>query len=97
MDESSTSSIFIRVILFPLISLVLDINCGSYICTDIQGLKNFRQVKKEETDHRMSNGGKIVALALDIYVLTLSSRLAFIWTIVILLGPMWAIEHRNDR
>ncbi|KAI5435338.1 hypothetical protein KIW84_021951 [Lathyrus oleraceus] len=75
--ETSTSGIFvIEINLSTFASWVLDIGCGSHICTNVQGLKRSRYLAKGEVDLRVSNGAKVVALAVGTYVLTLPSGIS---------------------
>ncbi|KAI5404436.1 hypothetical protein KIW84_051561 [Lathyrus oleraceus] len=74
--ETSTSSIFvIKINLSTSASWILDTGCGSHICTNVQGLKRSRDLAKDEVDLQVSNGAKVVALAIGTYVLTLPSHI----------------------
>ena len=76
--KDSTSGIFvIEINLSTFASWVLDIGCGSHICTNVQGLKISRDLAKGEVDLRVGNGAKVAALAVGTYVLTLPSGLTF--------------------
>ena len=49
--ETNSSGIYVIHINFsPSSSWVLDTGCGSHICTNVQGLKKSRQLKKGEVD-----------------------------------------------
>ena len=50
---------------------VLDTNCGLQICTDVEEPKNCRQLNKGESDLRVGNGARVIALTIGTYVLTL--------------------------
>ena len=52
---------------------VLDTGCGSYICTDMQGLKDNRKLTKGEFDLLVGNGARVAAVAIGTYVLNLPS------------------------
>ncbi|KAK9034771.1 hypothetical protein V6N11_076828 [Hibiscus sabdariffa] len=54
-------------------SWVLDIGCGSHICTSVQGLHMRRTLAKGDIDLRVRNGARVVALAVGTYVLALPS------------------------
>ena len=54
---------------------VLDTSCASYICNDMQGLWNSRKLTKGESNLRVSNGARVGAIAIWIYVLNLPSDL----------------------
>ena len=54
---------------------VLDIDWGSHICTDMQGLRNSRKLSKGESNLHVGNGVRVATLALRTYVLTLPSGL----------------------
>ena len=78
-DETSSLGIYVIQINFsPFSSWVLDTGCGSHICTNVQGLKRTRQLKKGEVDLRVGNGAKVAALAVGSYELTLPSRLLLV-------------------
>ena len=66
LDTPSTSGMFvIKVItLFDNNQWVLDIGCGSHICTNVWGLRDNRQLNKGESDLRVGNGVRVVALAI---------------------------------
>ena len=77
--ETSSSGIYVIQINFsPSSSWVLDTGCGSHICTNVQGLKRSRQLKKGEVDLLVGNGAKVAALAVGSYELTLPSRLLLV-------------------
>ena len=57
---------------------VLDTGCGSHICTNMQGLRNSRRLRKGELDLRVRNGARVVALDVESYVLSLPSGLSLI-------------------
>ncbi|KAK8975005.1 hypothetical protein V6N11_000282 [Hibiscus sabdariffa] len=44
-------------------SWVLDIDCGSHICTSVQGLHTRRNLAKGDVDLRVGNGARVAALA----------------------------------
>ncbi|WJX29428.1 hypothetical protein P8452_18069 [Trifolium repens] len=72
----SASGIFvIEINLSTSSSWVLDIGCGSHICSNVQGLKRSRALAKGEVDLRVGNGAKVAALAIGTYMLTLPSGL----------------------
>ena len=78
-DETSSLGIYaIQINFSPFSSWVLDTGCGSHICTNVQGLKRTRQLKKGEVDLRVGNGAKVAALAVGSYELTLPSRLLLV-------------------
>ena len=52
---------------------VLDTDCGSHICTDMQGLRDSRKLTKVESDLRVGNGARVAAVAIGTYVLNLPS------------------------
>ena len=54
---------------------VLDTCCGSHICTNVKRLRNSRQLNKGESNLRVGNGARVVALAIGTYILKLPSRL----------------------
>ena len=54
---------------------VLDTGCGSHICTNVQKLRDNRQLNKGDLDLRVGNKVRVVALAIGTYILTLSSGL----------------------
>ena len=56
-------------------SWVLDIESGSHICINMQGLKKSRKLAKGEVDLRVGNGARVAALAVGIYTLSLPSGL----------------------
>ena len=77
--ETSSSSIYVIQINFsPSSSWVLDTGCGSHICTNVQGLKRSRQLKKGEVDLRVGNGSKVAALVVGSYELTFPSGLLLV-------------------
>ena len=77
--ETSSSGIYVIQINFsPSSSWVLGIGCGSHICTNVQGLKRSRQLKKGEVDLRVGNGEKVTALAVGSYELTFPSGLLLV-------------------
>ena len=45
---------------------VLDTGCGSHICTNMQGLRNSRQLNKGESKFLVVNGARVVALAIGL-------------------------------
>ena len=51
----------------------LDTGCGSHICTDTQGLRDNRKLTKGESDLRVGNGARVVAVAIGTYALNLPS------------------------
>ena len=54
---------------------VLDTECGSHICTNVQGLMNNRQLNKGELELRVGNGAIVAAFSIGTYILTLPSGL----------------------
>ena len=54
---------------------VLDIDCGSHICNDVQGLRNNRKLVKGESDLRVGNGARVAIVVVWTYVLNLPSDL----------------------
>ena len=54
---------------------VLDIDCGSHLCNDMQGLKNNKKLAKGESDLLVGNGARVVVVAIETYVLNLPSGL----------------------
>ena len=54
---------------------VLDTACGSHICTNMQGIKDSRKLKKGEVDLRVGNRARVAALAVGTYELVLPSGL----------------------
>ncbi|WJX89163.1 hypothetical protein P8452_71180 [Trifolium repens] len=70
----TTSGIFvIEINLSTSTSWVLDTGCGSHICTNVQELKESRELAKGEVDLRVGNGARVAALAVGTYNLTLPS------------------------
>ena len=72
-DASSTSCIY--VIKVNIVSLdniwVLDTSCDSYICNDMQSLRNSRKLTKGEFDLRVGNGARVATVSIWTYVLNL--------------------------
>ncbi|KAH7665793.1 RNA-directed DNA polymerase protein [Dioscorea alata] len=56
-------------------SWVLDTGCGSHICSNVQGLRNRRVLKKGEVDLRVGNAARVAAMEIGDYSLTLPSGL----------------------
>ncbi|WJX23766.1 hypothetical protein P8452_12955 [Trifolium repens] len=56
-------------------SWVLDTGYGSHICTNVQDLKESRELAKVEVDLRVGNGARVAALAVGTYDLALPSGL----------------------
>lgn len=56
-------------------SWLLDIRCGSQICTDMHGLRMSRALTNGEVDLQVGNGAKVSSLAVGPYVLNLPSDL----------------------
>ncbi|KAG8499027.1 hypothetical protein CXB51_005408 [Gossypium anomalum] len=56
-------------------SWVLDIGCGSHICTSVQGLQRSRTLARGYVDLRVGNGARVAALAVGTYTLSLPSGL----------------------
>ena len=54
---------------------VLDTSCGSHICSNVQGLRNRRELTKGKVDLRVDNGARVVALEIGDYELALPSGL----------------------
>ena len=74
--ETTSSNIYvIEVNLSTYVSWVLDTGCGSYICVNVQGLKNNRSLAKGEVDLRVGNGARVVVVAVGTYYLSLPSGL----------------------
>ncbi|WJX77910.1 hypothetical protein P8452_61178 [Trifolium repens] len=72
----TTSGIFvIEINLSTSTSWVLDTGCGSHICTNVQDLKESRELAKGEVDLRVGNGARVAALAIGTYDLALPSGL----------------------
>ncbi|KAK2372365.1 secreted RxLR effector protein [Trifolium repens] len=72
----TTSGIFvIEINLSTSTSWVLDTGCGSHICTNVQELKESRELAKGEVDLRVGNGARVAALAVGTYNLSLPSGL----------------------
>ncbi|WJX96077.1 hypothetical protein P8452_77325 [Trifolium repens] len=72
----TTSGIFvIEINLSTSTSWVLDTGCGSHICTNVQELKESRELAKGEVDLRVGNGARVAALAVGTYNLALPSGL----------------------
>ena len=46
---------------------VFDTGCGSYIWVDMQGLRSYRKLIKGESDFRMGNSARVVAIAIWTY------------------------------
>ena len=71
------SSLCIYVIKVNNVSLnniwVYDTSCGSYIWIDMQGIRSSRKLTKGESDFRVGNGARVVAITLWTYVLNLPS------------------------
>ena len=58
-------------------SWVLDTECGSHICVNVQGLRSSRSLAKGKVDLRVGNGARVATLAVGVYDLTLPSVLVF--------------------
>ncbi|KAH7670371.1 RNA-directed DNA polymerase protein [Dioscorea alata] len=56
-------------------SWVLNSGCGSHICSNVQGLRNRRLLKKGEVDLRVGNDARVAAVEIGDYSLTLPSGL----------------------
>ena len=52
---------------------VLDIDYGSHICNDMQGLRDSRKLTKGESNLRVGNGARVAVVAIGTYVLNLHS------------------------
>ena len=77
-NEATTSGIYvIEVNLSTSTSWVLDTGCGSHIYVNVQGLRSSRSLAKGEVDLRVGHGGRVTALAIGVYDLTLPSGLVF--------------------
>ena len=75
-NVASTSGIYMIEINFAISnSWVLDTGCGSHICTNVQGLRDKRDLMKGEVDLRVANGAKVATLGVGNYCLSLPSRL----------------------
>ena len=76
-DAPSSSGIYvIKVnIVSPDNTWVYDINCGSYIWIDRQGLRSIRMLTKGEFDLQVGNDARVAAVAIWTYVLNLPSGL----------------------
>ena len=78
LNEASTSGMFmieINISTSKSDSWVLDTGFGSHICINMQGLKKSRKLDKGVVDLRVGNGARVVALAIGIYTLSLTSGL----------------------
>ncbi|WJX67634.1 hypothetical protein P8452_52084 [Trifolium repens] len=74
--DPTTSGIFvIEINLSTSTSSVLDTGCGSHICTNVQDLKESRELARGEVDLRVGNGARVAALAVGTYDLALPSGL----------------------
>ena len=62
----STSSMFVIEVntVYNSNQWVLDTGCSSHICTNVQGLRDSRQLNKGESDLQVGNRARVVALAL---------------------------------
>ena len=77
-SEATTSGIYvIEVKLSTSASWVLDTECGSHICVNVQGLRSSRSLVKGKVDLRVGNGSRVAALAVGVYDLTLPNGLVF--------------------
>ena len=77
-SEATTSGIYVvEVNLSTFASWVIDTGCGSHICVNVQGLQSSRSLAKGEVDLRVGNGARVVALAVEVYDLTLPNGLVF--------------------
>ncbi|KAG8503385.1 hypothetical protein CXB51_001330 [Gossypium anomalum] len=73
---TSASDIYvIDINLSTTTSWVLDIGCGSHICTSVQGLQRSRTLARGDVDLRVGNGARVAALAVGTYTLSLPSGL----------------------
>ena len=78
-SETTTSGIYVIDINLSIsTSWVLDTGCGSHICTNVQGLKRSRKLKKGDVDLRVGNGARVAALAVGTYELVLPNGLLLI-------------------
>jgi hypothetical protein len=69
---ASTSVIFvIEISMSTSTSWILNAECGSHICTDVQELRMSEELAKGKVDLRVGNGAKVAALAVGIYILIL--------------------------
>ncbi|KAK9669867.1 hypothetical protein RND81_13G160000 [Saponaria officinalis] len=63
-NVASTSGMYmIKIYFADSTSWVLDTECGSHICTNVQGLKRSRKLIKGEVHLRVGNGARVAALA----------------------------------
>ena len=68
-SETTSSGIYvIEVNLSTSVSWVLDTDCRSHICVNVQGLKNNRSLAKGEVDLQVGNGARVAALAVGTYI-----------------------------
>ena len=75
----STSGIYvIEVNLSISTSWVLDIGCGSHICSNVQGLRNRRTLTEGEVDLQVGNGARVATLEIGNYSLSLPSGLVIL-------------------
>ncbi|KAK8923669.1 hypothetical protein KSP39_PZI019346 [Platanthera zijinensis] len=73
---TSASNIYvIEINLSAPSSWVLDTGCGSHICTNVQELGRRRLLSKGEVDLRVGNGVRVIAVAVGVYRLFLSSKM----------------------
>ena len=60
-SETTSSGIYVILVnLSTSVSWVLDTDCGSHICVNVQGLKNSRSLDKGEVDLRLGNGAELL-------------------------------------
>ena len=74
-ETTSSSTYVIEVNLSTSVSWVLDTNCGSHICVNVQGLKNSRSLAKGKVDLRVGNAARVADLAVGTYYLSFPLRL----------------------
>ena len=85
-DKPSSSSIYIITVstISPNYISVSVTSCGSYIWTDMQGLRISRKLTKGESGHRVGNDTRVVAATLWTYVLNLPSDLCLNLEVVVM-------------
>ena len=76
--EASTSGIYVIGVHFSKTTWVLDTACGSYICTNVEGLRDSRKLDRGELDLRVGNGARVAAVAVGTYELVLPTGLIFV-------------------
>ena len=74
-DASTSGTFVIELFTSYTNSWVLDTGCGTHICSNIQGLKEVREMKQGELDLHMGNGARVCVKAIGVYELLLPSGL----------------------